>query len=47
MSKKKHAKHMTTEEAVKHLFHKDVIQHAKQEVADHDAKKAKPPKSAK
>ncbi|MDP9162339.1 MAG: hypothetical protein M3O09_19190 [Acidobacteriota bacterium] len=47
MPKKKHAKHMTTEEAVKHLFHKDVVQHAKQAIEDHDSKKSKPPKSAK
>jgi hypothetical protein len=26
--KKKHAKHMTTEEAVKHLFHPKIVQHA-------------------
>lgn len=27
--KKKHAKHMTTDEAVKHLFHPDVVEHLK------------------
>jgi hypothetical protein len=28
--KKKHAKHMTTDEAVKHLFHPKVVEHAKE-----------------
>jgi len=45
--KKKHAKHMTTDEAVKHLFHKKVVEHADQTVLEHDAKKRKPPKRAK
>jgi hypothetical protein len=45
--KKKHAKHMTTDEAVKHLFHKKVVAHAQTTVLEHDAKKSKPPKRAK
>ena len=38
-TKKKHAKHMTTDEAVKHLFHPKVVTHAKQTVGEHDRKK--------
>ncbi|HTU47893.1 MAG TPA: hypothetical protein VMF91_22735 [Bryobacteraceae bacterium] len=30
----KHPKDMTTEEAVKHLFHADVIEHAKKKAAE-------------
>ena len=39
MPKKKHAKHMTTEEAVKHLFHPHVVRHVKTEIQIHDNKK--------
>jgi hypothetical protein len=45
--KKKHAKRMTTDEAVKHLFHKKVVEHAQATVLEHDAKKRKSPKRAK
>jgi hypothetical protein len=37
---KKHAKEMTTEEAVNHLFHPDVVSHAK----EHANKKLERPK---
>jgi hypothetical protein len=30
--KKKHAKHMTTDEAVKHLFHKHVVKHMQEHI---------------
>jgi hypothetical protein len=30
--KKKHAKHMTTDEAVKHLFHPHVVKHAQEQL---------------
>jgi hypothetical protein len=38
---------MTTDEAVKHLFHPRVVKHAQKTVLEHDAKKSKPPKSVK
>jgi hypothetical protein len=44
MPKKKHAKNMTTNGAVRHLFHKKVVEHADRTVLEHDAKKSKPPK---
>jgi hypothetical protein len=37
----KHPRHMTTEEAVKHLFHPKVVEHIKKEK---DAPKTKPKK---
>ena len=42
--KKKHAKHMTTDEAVKYLFHPHVVRHAKKAIQEHDARKSKAPK---
>jgi hypothetical protein len=45
--KKKHAKHMTTDEAAKHLFHPQVVKHAQEHIAEHDARKSKPPKREK
>jgi hypothetical protein len=43
MKKKKHAKHMTTEEAVKHLFHPHVVNHLKAH-AEKEEKPRKPKK---
>ena len=37
--KKKHPKHMTTEEAAKHLFHPKIRKHLKKVLAESDAKK--------
>jgi len=37
--KEKHPKDMTTEEAVKHLFHPKVVKHVKKHVAKAGAKK--------
>lgn len=42
MPKKKHAKHMTTEEAVKHLFHPHVVKHAKEQMEKRGIRKEKP-----
>ncbi len=42
---KKHAKHMTTDEAVAHLFHPKVVKHAKEHAAQ--TEKPKPAKRAK
>ena len=33
MKKKKHPKHMTSDELVKHLFHPKVVKHVKKELA--------------
>jgi len=37
--KEKHPKDMTTEEAVKHLFHPKVVEHVKKHVAKQEPKK--------
>jgi hypothetical protein len=46
MPKKKHAKHMTNDEAVKHLFHPKVVAHAQERIQQHDSGKRKSPKRA-
>jgi hypothetical protein len=45
MPKKKHAKNMTTDEAVKHLFHAKIVKHAKDHIAQ--SEQPKPRKRAK
>ncbi len=39
--KKKHPKHMTTDEAVKHLFHPHVVKHVKKHAKSHRSHKKK------
>jgi hypothetical protein len=41
MRKKKHPKDMTTDEALKHIFHPKIVQHVKQIVKHHNAPKVK------
>lgn len=41
MPKKKHPKDMTTDEALKHIFHPKIVKHVKGLVKSHNAKKGK------
>lgn len=41
MKKKKHPKHMTNDELVKHLFHPKVVKHVKKELAKVNRKPTK------
>jgi hypothetical protein len=38
MPKKKHPKDMTTEEALKHIFHPEIVKHVKTLIKKHNAK---------
>jgi hypothetical protein len=42
--KPKPAREMTTDEAIRHLFHPDVIEHAKRHAHEPPRKKGEPPK---
>jgi hypothetical protein len=46
-AKKKHPREMTTEEAIKHLFHPKIVAHIKAEIAKINAPKAKKEKTTK
>ena len=42
----KKAREMTSEEAIRHLFHPEVVEHAKRHVREADAEKPKPEKKS-
>jgi hypothetical protein len=46
-AKKKHPRDMTTEEAIKHLFHPKIVEHIKTEIAKINAPKTKKEKATK
>ena len=43
---KKKPREMTTDEAMRHLFHPEVVEHAKKHVREADAPKSKPEKKS-
>ena len=47
MAKPKHPRDMTNDEAIKHLFHPEVVKHVKGVVKDANAPKAKKKKATK
>jgi hypothetical protein len=47
MAKAKHPREMTNEEALKHLFHPEVVKHVKAVVKNSDAAKIKKKKATK
>jgi hypothetical protein len=42
----KKAREMTSEEAIRHLFHPEVVEHAKRHVREADEPKSKPEKKS-